>query len=204
MFLDEVYRLPFEHSLTTVVDLGANIGLTSLWLHRRYGFRRGVAIEPSAMNAALAERDLRKNDVPAVVHRAAVGKADGMARYARGLEPNLGRIVWDTDAQGADSHTDAVRVVSMPTVVEELGGAVSLVKIDIEGSEEAILDDPSWLDRTEALIVEFHPDAVDYPRLTKLIESRGFRFFPVGSAYERSSDAFLRTVGAGDSAGLRQ
>src|SRR4051794_22115217 len=54
VWIDEVYRLPFDVTPEVLVDLGANIGLTSLWLARRYGCRTVIAVEPSPDNARLA------------------------------------------------------------------------------------------------------------------------------------------------------
>src|SRR5438105_3774582 len=36
VWLDEAYKLPINQRLKFMVDLGANIGLTSLWLAKRY------------------------------------------------------------------------------------------------------------------------------------------------------------------------
>ena len=189
VLFDEVYRLPFDLTTSSVVDLGANIGLTSLWLHRRYGFQRAIAVEPSAANARLAIRNLDENRIPATVIQAAVSGREGEALFVPGREPNLGRI--ENRFPGSKSY-ERVQTITMSSILDEIGNSVSLVKVDIEGAESELLNDPSWLDRVEAVIVEFHPDVVDYPALARLIESRGFRFFPVGSVYERSTDAFLR------------
>jgi FkbM family methyltransferase len=189
VLFDEVYRLPFDLATGSVVDLGANIGLTSLWLHRRYGFQRAIAVEPSTANARLAIRNLDENRVPATVIRAAVAGREGEAVFVPGREPNLGR----TDDRSEESESyERVEAITMSSILDEIGGSVSLVKVDIEGAESELLSDPSWLDYVQAVIVEFHPDVVDYPALAQLIESRGFRFFPVGSVHEHTTDAFLR------------
>ena len=66
-WIEEVYRLPFDLKVDTLVDLGANIGLTSLWLARRYRISRIIAVEPSAQNARLTRLNLFSNEVPAEV-----------------------------------------------------------------------------------------------------------------------------------------
>ncbi len=53
------------------------------------------------------------------------------------------------------------------------------MKMDIEGGEQALLTGPlEWLNRTKAIIAEFHPDIVDYPLLTGLLERQGFKYVP--------------------------
>ena len=52
--MDEAYRLPFAIQPKVIVDLGANIGLTSIYLLRLYKPEILVAVEADADNAALA------------------------------------------------------------------------------------------------------------------------------------------------------
>lgn len=53
------------------------------------------------------------------------------------------------------------------------GGRIDLMKIDIEGSEEAFLcADPAALDRVDALVVELHPTLCDTARVEALLRER--------------------------------
>ena len=61
VWLDEAYKLPINRRLTVVVDLGGNIGLTSLWLAKRYGCDKIIALEPSAQKHKSAEQTPRTN-----------------------------------------------------------------------------------------------------------------------------------------------
>lgn len=40
VWLDEAYELPFKPASGVLIDLGANIGLTSLWLAKRYCYHK--------------------------------------------------------------------------------------------------------------------------------------------------------------------
>ena len=140
------YRPPFPvDRLTTIVDLGANIGLTSVYLARRYG-GSVLAVEPSASNVALARRNLAQNGVAGEVVQAAIGPHDGTGRFARHRDFNSGRL--DTDG-------DPVSVLSMATLLARLGpeARIDLVKVDIEGGEaELFSGDLGWLRRVDAVI----------------------------------------------------
>jgi len=48
------------------------------------------------------------------------------------------------------------------------------------------------LERVGAIIIEFHPMQVDYPRLVERLERAGFRYVPSESVWEGSMDAFVR------------
>ena len=80
---DEVYRLPLDQSPKTIVDLGANIGLTSLWYAKRYEPTQIVAVEPVPANARLIRRNLEVNGITDIttVIEAAVGPESGTARF---------------------------------------------------------------------------------------------------------------------------
>ncbi|MEA2612135.1 MAG: hypothetical protein QOI52_94 [Chloroflexota bacterium] len=187
VWFDQVYRLPFEwpRSGGVLLDLGGNIGCASVYLVRRYGFERVIVVEPVPDNVVVARRNLMQNGVFAEVIQAAVGPTAGVVAFAAAVDRNLGRI---------DSAGDIlVNLVTPQDLLALAGGSISLMKMDIEGAEEQILvDDASWLSRVDAVIAEFHPTIVDYPRLVSLIEDQGFAFFPPGSVYARTTDAFRR------------
>jgi FkbM family methyltransferase len=186
IWLDEAYKPPVNRRLTLVVDLGANIGLTSLWLAKRYGCNTIIAIEPSVENARLARENLERNGVGAEVVEAAVGPADGTVRFSPARESNVGRT-------GFGDRT--VPMMSMFSVLNRLPstGCVDLVKMDIEGAEQELLTgDLRWLERVKSLIIEFHPTLVDYPGLVNRLRERGFDYIPAGTAHADSMDFFVR------------
>src|SRR6185312_1744089 len=188
VWMDQCYRLPFDVHPRHLIDLGANIGLTSLWFARRYGCTV-LALEPSAENARLARLNLDRNGVTAEVIEAAVGPRDGTALFQDALESNHGYL--NSAGEGRP-----VTVMSMATVLQKVpaGAEVDLVKMDIEGGEGPLLAaNLGWLQRVRSLIAEFHPTMIDYPAAIKSIENQGFRYFPAHSAADFDSmDAFLR------------
>jgi len=190
VWMDECYRLPFDVRPRHLVDLGANIGLTSLWYAHRYGCSV-TAVEPSPENARLARLNLERNRVPAEVFEAAVGPRDGTATFEDAGDSNVGHL----DATGAGRP---VTVMSMETVLARMpsGAEADLVKMDIEGGEGPLLkENLGWLKRVRSLIAEFHPTLIDYPAAIKSIEGQGFRYYPAHSASDfESMDAFMRTA----------
>ena len=67
--------------------------------------------------------------------------------------------------------------------------------MDIEGAEDALLSNPSWLEACDSLIAEFHPTLVDYPALVRVLEESGFVFFRGGSVLPMTYDFFLKASG---------
>ena len=191
VWFQETYRLPFElpGAGGTLVDLGGNIGLASVYLARRHAFARIVIVEPVAENAALARLNCERNGIDAEIIQAAVASEPGVANFVLATELNQGHI----DA-GSTAGTP-VRATTVPEIVGP-AGTIRLLKMDIEGGEGPLLADaPNWLDGVLALVAEFHPDLVDYPKLLQVLEQRGFTFFPGGSVLPFSADAFLHGPG---------
>lgn len=188
VLMDEVYRLPFRaDQVDVLVDLGANIGLTSLFYSRTLKARSIIAVEPDHSNARLARENLR--GLPAVVFQAAIGPFDGTARFSTNRESNLGSL-------SSNSSGIEVPVMSMDSVLERVPeGAKIIVKLDIEGGEEDLLQaNTNWLSRVDGFVVEFHPDRVDYLELIRVLQSAGFNYIPAGSCWPGSMDAFQRAV----------
>jgi hypothetical protein len=69
------------------------------------------------------------------------------------------------------------------------------VKIDIEGSEQQLLErSAEWLESADAIIIEFHPTVVDCRRLVDLLKAQGFRYIPADSIFPGNMDCFVRTT----------
>jgi FkbM family methyltransferase len=143
-------------------------------------------VEPDGHNLQVAAANFEANRTPAQLVSGAVGPADGKGFFSPARDSNLGRV---------GGSGEAVEIVSMETLLAKLpqGATVDLLKLDIEGGEQSLLDgDRSWLRRVRALMVEFHPELVDVKRLTGVIRDEGFRFIPAGSTNAHSADTFIR------------
>ena len=197
VWLEGAYRLPFPVSKGVLVDIGANIGLTSIWLTKEYGFTNIIAVEPDKENAALVRKNFDLNGIRGTIMDAAIGPYDGTAKFQTADESNLGRL----------SHEgQIVTVISMRSILDRLRlSEVDLVKIDIEGGEQALLTGPvEWLYQTKAIIAEFHPNVVDYATLTQLLERLGFKHVHPNTAFANNMDSFHRLDQADSEASNRK
>jgi FkbM family methyltransferase len=185
IWFEEAYRLPFEARSGVLLDLGANIGMTSLWLAKRYGFTQVIAVEPDPNNAALVRQNLELNGIEAQVLEAAIGPKEAVARFEFSELSNLGKL---------SENGSLVPMIGVSAIVRKFAVSnFALIKIDIEGGEQELFDGPiEWLACTDAIIIEFHPMIVDYPRLTKLVSSNGFRYIPANSFFPDNMDCFIR------------
>jgi FkbM family methyltransferase len=143
-----------------VVDVGANLGWHALHAARQPHVEAVLAFEPDPFNAWLIERNLAANGIDNVIVDArAVGAALGRAKLHRYKSTNIGRHSLAID------HGFGSRDVLMTDLDGALAAAgfgqraVSLIKIDVEGYEPAVIAGAKeTLKRTSALILEYSPD----------------------------------------------
>jgi FkbM family methyltransferase len=190
VFMDRVYRLPEHLRPQTLVDLGGNIGLSTLWFTHQYpSITKAVVVEPFAPNAALITRNLATNNVVAEVITAAAAPWSGTASFVASDSSNMGHL-----GDGAGSTT--VPTITLGEILAKTNGSIDILKIDIEGGEHALLtgDDVSWLGAVGCIIAEFHPPFSDYQRLTEIIIEHGFSYHPPGSLWSGSGDIFIKNA----------
>jgi len=129
----------------TVLDVGANEGLYTLFSARRVGAAgRVVAFEPSSRERSKLQRNVRRNRLGNVtVVPCAVGSSEGTAalQIAAGVHSGhntLGALVYDDAPAVGVEH---VPVERLDTLIERLGVAtVDVIKIDVEGAELHVLE----------------------------------------------------------------
>jgi FkbM family methyltransferase len=182
VIFEESYRPAQAPEGGVLLDLGANIGLTSLWLWKRFGFSKVIAIEPDDDNLAMLRENFRLNGVPGTVVKGLVGPAGSTALFAAHDHAVLGRV----GTEGA-----VVDVVDLNRLLKD--ERVGLVKIDIEGAEQDLVSgNLGWLDNAQAVIAELHRGLIDGEFVVSRIVGAGFRYIPAGSLGWSNADFFSR------------
>ncbi len=122
------------------VDVGANLGLHSVFLSGRVGEQGAVvAFEPESHNFDLLTQNLKQNQCANVVaHQKAVGDQAGIA-HLQIDRVNFGdhRTVSEANGQAAIQSVEIVRLDDALTSIAE--GKIKLIKIDVQGHEVAVL-----------------------------------------------------------------
>lgn len=138
----------------TVVDVGANIGVFSLWAAAHVGpAGRLVAIEPHPLAFDHLSAALAGAGVPHDAVAAACGSEPGEAV----LHFDPGRLSTGSLQPRPDrGGSVAVAVRPLDAILDELGvGEVDLLKVDVEGKElDVLASAPAALARTRRAVVE--------------------------------------------------
>lgn len=140
----------------TILDLGANVGLASLYFQTLFPDARIICVEPYPDTFRLLCLTRDANAWGWTCLEAAAGPATGRGLL---LVARQHTIHFLTDGPHPDFPTLPVRVLTVPDIMTRAGvDQVDLLKCDIEGGEEALFcdGDPSWLIRVQAVAMEMH------------------------------------------------
>lgn len=172
IFIDEIYRLPKGLAPVSLVDLGANIGLASVWLGTTYPLTHIVAVEPIVENLSILRRNCEANGLHVTIVPTAVGTESGEVQFDTSATTNMGRVV----ASGAT----IVPVTALSDVMALATLPPTLLKMDVEGMEGPLLTDlpAAWVREFFAIVMEMHPEYVNVGELVATIESQGFDYHP--------------------------
>lgn len=178
----------------TVVDVGANIGMFTLWAAPLCRPGRLLAVEPSPVCEVLRDNVERNGLDNVVVVPAALGEdgvelelvyypgLNGLTHASDMSQSRLGQWVlhWFVDRDRRPATKIRVPCQSLGTLLDEAGiQRVDYLKLDCEGGEYGILEtlrEEDW-NRIDKIAMEFHElnSSQRVARLTRLLEQQGFR-----------------------------
>jgi FkbM family methyltransferase len=157
-----------------ILDCGANVGLASLFFKRRYPAARITAYEADPALCVIAKANLAVNGAADVeIVNAALWTSAGRVTFrAEGTDSGM------IDGLAGAVDGSAVEVASV-RLRDILGTErIDLLKLDIEGAEDAVLADcEPVLSRIGAIVMDLHefdPAVRQAPRVLELLTRAGF------------------------------
>ncbi len=176
-FVRELHGFRTSTASPRILDCGANVGIVSLYLKRKYPSARITAFEADPAIARALVRNVEENHLSHVeIVAAAVWDEKGEVAFT---------------AEGADSGSvaseyrgDSTNRITVPTVrlrdVLQAEDQVDLLKLDIEGAEHRVLADcAAELGRVKAIAAELHdfdPRKRKNPATLELLTRAGFTY----------------------------
>lgn len=137
-----------------ILDLGANIGLSSLYFSKNFPQAHVLAVEPSPDNFDLLRANLAGRERVQCV-AAAAAACDGRARIANPEGPTAAYRI-ETSSKGNEGTIPAMSVASILRLAPP-SAVPFLAKIDIEGFERDLFaQNLEWVERFPILVVEPH------------------------------------------------
>lgn len=171
IFIEEIYKLSLPRN-PYIIDCGANIGLSVLYLKKQYADARIVAFEPDRNNFELLANNVRSYKLENVeLKNEAVWIENTAISFS-----NEGTMSSKVDlAAGGENKVQAARLK------DYLNEKVDFLKIDIEGAEYVVLKDIAEnLGNVSNMFFEYHGQFSQNHELVEIfqiIERAGFHFY---------------------------
>ena len=151
--IDEEYAPPENLQATGILDAGAYIGLSTLYLHHLFPDADILAIEPDPQNYQLLEKNTHGVAGIRLLKGALWSGSSSCVFQADPSQPWASRVVTEPSEQGRP-----VRSIALREVEGILGKPLEFIKMDIEGAEEAAFREVSdrLAETLKAMVIEFH------------------------------------------------
>lgn len=154
VFCDRVYPVDPD---TVVVDIGANIGLFSLYAAFS-GAQKVYAFEPNREACGYLLENIRRNNLQDTIvphHYAVTSRSNEVVTIPKGASPQ-NRIAYGNADN--DEHESVMTISLNDIVSRESISRIDLLKMDCEGSEYDILAgvSASTFSITGRIIIEYH------------------------------------------------
>jgi FkbM family methyltransferase len=181
IFKKEIYRFTSQDKSPTILDCGANIGLSIIYFKKIYPASIITAFEADNKIYNVLSSNINSLGIKdvTIINKAVWDSETKLNFYAEGADG--GRVSFDENHSEKIISTETIRLKNYLK-----GNKITLLKVDIEGAETKVLIDcAEELKSVENLIVEYHSfekEPQSLPDLLAVIKNAGFRIYalPVG------------------------
>jgi FkbM family methyltransferase len=190
VWTDEYYRAVAKYmrrwvapdARLRIIDAGANVGFTTLYLKAQFPHARIISLEPEDSNFAQLARNVAHNNLTDVTpKKAGLWKSRAYLEVGRDL---FDKREWSFYVKEAAGPT-ALLGYDVQTLLQEAHwDGVDLLKMDIEGAERYLFaDDVSAMETLRSvrfLAIEIHDGEGLRERIYGYLRQLGFEFFDSG------------------------
>jgi len=166
VFVDETYKkMPFSGK--TVVDIGANIGDSSIYFAVN-GAEKVIALEPFPRNFSVGKKNIINNNLNEKI----VFLLSGCSDKDSIILVNENNVGTSYGLEKVDKGI-AIQTRTLAKIVEEFNIDSAVLKLDCEGCEYGVIlgTPPNVLQKFESVLIEYHHGYLD---LEKKLRECGF------------------------------
>ena len=172
IFVDEIYKQKLPEK-PYIIDCGANIGLSVVYMKQRHPDAEIIAFEPDEKNFDLLQKNISSFEYKNVILRKeAVWKENTTLQFV-----SEGSMSSKIETSGGE-NTKAVKASRLKDLLIR---QIDFLKIDIEGAEyDVLVDVKDNLHLVKNLFLEYHGSFNQNNELTELIElinKSGFNYY---------------------------
>ena len=159
VFSREDYRIATVNSPKIIFDVGAQFGLTSLYFSCLFPCARIYSFEPSSDNFRFLSINARQRQNITPLNYGLYSDTTKLRLYLadRGGRNSVVKRQVRHEIVHVKALDDVIRALSVPYI--------DILKVDVEGAEEAIFEATTSLDRIGIVIGELHLDVINKDRV---------------------------------------
>jgi len=192
--LVDIYNQLFSSPPELIIDLGANIGLTSVYFSDFYPKARIVAIEPFVESADVAEINLSNNPTKFNLIRGGVWNKNTLLSLKRDFRDGK---EWSFNL--VEDKNGNVKGYSLSDLLDQYKQNVDILKIDIEGGEKILFENESYarvfLKNVKCLAIEIHDEFKCREIIYRSLKDNGFIYFESGETTIGINRNFIKCSG---------
>ncbi len=159
------YRIPDNISASTILDIGANIGITAIWMAKKFPDAKIYCFEPMQDNFEILQKNIKSYENIIAFNFGLGAKTETVDIYANQDINNQGgfsmhQLNNDDDNYGTENKAyDQIEIKNTAKQISDLKlRSIDIIKIDTEGAEHEILTSipDELLSRTQWIMGELH------------------------------------------------
>ena len=143
-----------EDKVKWIIDAGANIGLAAIYFSEKFPNATIISIEPNTENFALLQKNTLNYNNVICLNAALWYKNEDL--HISNMEENSAGFMIESNTDTVD---EVIKSVTISQLIDQYNiEQVSILKIDIEGSEKELFENGSaaWLPKCNCVITELH------------------------------------------------
>ncbi|MBP6385394.1 MAG: FkbM family methyltransferase [Pseudarcicella sp.] len=156
IFIDNEYKMFQDITPKTIIDAGANIGLSTVFFKNKFPNANVICIEPDASNFEVLAQNTKPygNDITLIqkglwnkITKTKISDKYNMGKWAMVIEEDL------------NNSADSLDTITIDKIMEDHKlERIDLLKIDIETAEKYVFMNnyENWLPKTKMIIIELH------------------------------------------------
>lgn len=210
--LDEIYKEKFINSeykfksLTNspfIIDCGSHIGLSILYFKSIYPDSEIIGFEPNPENFEILNRNIKENKLTNIkTYNMALSDKVGEIDLHMSLKKDNpwtwgDTIIYNMWGDGNDDRKTKVKTVKLSSYINR---NIDLLKIDIEGSEQIVLQEiENKLHFVREIAMEFHDTKTtlkvnNFGTVKNILERNGFKIRIISKDLRNIIPKFIRNI----------
>jgi FkbM family methyltransferase len=174
IFLQQIYKFKSIKKKPYILDCGANIGLSVIYVKKLYPDAEVIAFEPDTKVFNVLSRNIKSFNFTnvSIVKKAVWHSETTLKFFSEGADG--GRIIED----GKSGNIIEIETVRLKNYITR---TIDLLKIDIEGAETQVLEDiADVLHHVDKMFIEYHSFIAQEQTLDKILsilKKAGFIYY---------------------------